>query len=426
MVIKLGRGNESNELFAVVGSPDPQSRASGAQINMALVPRPVGSAAKPFIYAKAFERGARPYTLVDDREYRYMIGTGFAFYPKNYDGKYRGEVTLHYALANSLNVPAVKTLEFAGLERVNEFLLNMLGFRPRQPLDTYGLGIALGGLEVDPLTFAQYMTIFPNDGVLAPLKIGLSGDAPVYLTPPMSKPRAEIERVIAAPFVRLVTKILSDRSISVDQFGMKGNLNLTKTEYAVKTGTTYDYHDSWTVGYTPDFLVAVWIGNSDNTPIRQVSGQQGAGRVWRDAMELFLHLATLHVPNSISRKSKNTNATITLNTVFRETTMTMYGVSFSRRTRGSSLNRTMATNFSSSGSTSLPQNRRQRSPSAHERKCDGMSNVRTSQIRRTCDVRRVVNLSAPARNSLGGPPRQTRTPLKQRRIMRCGSACASL
>lgn len=153
-----------NEIISIIGSPDPNMDSYGYKINMALRPRPIGSTVKPFIYLKGFEKGLRPYTIADDKEYKYTIGTGFAFYPKNYDYEYRGPVSLHYALSNSLNVPSVKVLEYVGIENFNNFLLNDLKFEPVQNLKNYQLGIALGELEIDLLTLSRYFTIFPNKG----------------------------------------------------------------------------------------------------------------------------------------------------------------------------------------------------------------------------------------------------------------------
>ncbi len=279
-----------NELLAVVGSPDPTQDAFGYQINMAKKPRPIGSTAKPFIYLKGFEKGLRPYTLVDDKEYKYPIGTGFALYPKNYDFSYRGEVNLHYALSNSLNVPTVKVLEYAGVENFNDFLSKTLGFTPLGPLESYQLGIALGGLEMDPLTLAYFTSIFPNEGMLKPLKVFV--DVPPHaslFSPPMAEAKESIQ-VADGKYAQLVTKILSDRQTGVEQFGIASSLNLSYPNYAVKTGTSREFLDSWTVGFTPDFLVAVWMGNADNrAPSVNVSGQEGAGEVWHDVMELLLN-----------------------------------------------------------------------------------------------------------------------------------------
>ena len=267
-VIKVGRGGEPNTLLALVGTPNPYGTSDGNQINMALASRPIGSTWKPFIYGKAIERGARPYSLIDDSEYRYEIGTGYAFYPKNYDGIYRGPVTLNYALSNSLNVPAVRALQFDGIDDFGVFMQNTLGFIPRQSFDTYQLSIALGGLEMNPLLLAHYFSVFPRDGVLSPLS--LSGGVPLEI--PMARALPGMTRVFQATTTELLNKMLSDRLMGVEQFGLESNLNLPFQEYAVKTGTSYDYHDSWTVGYTPDIVVVTWIGNSDNKAMDLLTG----------------------------------------------------------------------------------------------------------------------------------------------------------
>ncbi len=285
-IVVLGTSKDSNEnqLLAIVGSPDPSATKNGYQINMALSPRPIGSTAKPFIYARAFAEGARPYTLINDIEYKYDIGTGFAFYPKNYDGKYHGTVTLHGALSNSLNVPAVKVLQYVGLQNFYDFLTDQFHFQPLQPFEKYELSIALGGLETNLLALSNYFTIFPNEGVLKNVRLSENDLAKIPMVA-----NYETHNVIDSAYTELVTKILSDRLTGVDQFGLKSNLNLAAKNYAVKTGTSYDYHDSWTIGYTPDFLVGVWLGNSDNTAMEHISGQMGAGKIWHDAMEMMLN-----------------------------------------------------------------------------------------------------------------------------------------
>jgi len=273
VVIKL----PENELLAIIGSPNPLSLEEGYKINMALQPRPVGSTIKPFIYLKAFEKGLRPYTLVEDREYKYITALGFPLYPKNFDYKYRGIVTLHYALSNSLNVPAVKVLEYVGLENFYQFLRNDLNFKPVQDLDNYQLGIALGALEMDLYNLCKYFTIFANNGSLREIHI-LKNE-----TNPLSK------QIVEPQYIQLINKILADRKTGVEQFGLKSDLNLFQKNYAVKTGTSKDFKDSWIVGYTPDFLVGVWVGNADNSPTLGLSGQLGAGRIWHEVMELLLN-----------------------------------------------------------------------------------------------------------------------------------------
>lgn len=272
VIVKL----PENEILALVGSPDPYSFEEGYKINMSEEPRAIGSTIKPFIYLKTFEKGLRPYTLVEDREYKYITALGFPLYPKNFDYKYRGEVNLHYALSNSLNVPAVKVLEYMGLESFYKFLEEDLGFKPIQDWNNYQLGIALGSLEMSLLDLAKYFTLFPNNGVLRELKIYQSE---VLQEKAISKPE----------YIQLINKILSDRATGIEQFGLRSDLNLFQKNYAVKTGTSRNFKDSWVVGFTPDFLVGVWVGNADNSPTQAVSGQLGAGKIWADAMELLLN-----------------------------------------------------------------------------------------------------------------------------------------
>ncbi len=276
----------TEELIALVGSPDPTSDRDGSKINMALEPRPIGSTVKPFIYLKGFVDGLSPYTIVDDREYKYPISTGYSLYPKNFDGSYHGEISLHYALSNSLNVPSVKVLEYIGLNSFYNFLTETLRFKPLQPLDSYQYGIALGGLEMDLLTLTHYTTLFPRGGTLAPLQI-VRGTSTTNL-PPQSH---ITEHLTVAPkaYTTLLTTLLSDRHTGVEQFGQKSSLNLTISNYAVKTGTSRDFHDSWVIGYTPDLAVGVWLGNAENTALAQVSGQSGAGAVWHDIMEYLVN-----------------------------------------------------------------------------------------------------------------------------------------
>jgi len=280
VVIKL----PENEVLSVIGSPDPRFRDYGYQINMAKEPRPIGSTIKPFIYLKAFEKGLRPYTLVEDKEYKYMIGSGFPLYPKNYDYKYNGIVNLHYALSNSLNVPSVLVLENVGLDDFYKFLLEDLHFKPVQDMKNYQLGIALGELETDLLSLSYYFTIFPNEGKLHPLKIYKDKNNYQY---DLKNDFSLDKDISQTKYIELVNKILSDRKTGMEQFGLKSSLNLPYDNYAVKTGTSREFHDSWTVGYTPDFLVGVWVGNSDNTAMDNVSGQTGAGLIWNETMSLL-------------------------------------------------------------------------------------------------------------------------------------------
>lgn len=271
-----------NNVLAMAGSPDPSSNQNGYQIDMLGIKRQIGSTIKPFIYLKAFEKGMRPYSLIDDREYKYSAGQNFAIYPENYDRVYHGLMTAHYGLANSINVAAVKTLEFADNKEFGDFVQNELGIPMQQDYSNYQMGVALGVMETDITSLARAFTIFPNNGNLQKLQLFANPQCNAAFC------AAENKKVASQPYIQLVNKILADRTIAQDQFSSASDLNLPADNYALKTGTSHDYTDSWIVGYTPDFLVAVWVGNADATAMEGLSGQLGAGRIWNDIMELML------------------------------------------------------------------------------------------------------------------------------------------
>jgi penicillin-binding protein 1C len=278
---------KTGEVLALVGSPNPDSNVDGMRINMALATRPVGSTIKPFLFLQGFSKGLRPYTIVQDRELKFDIGTGYPLYPKNYDGTFKGAVTLEESLANSLNIPAVEVQQFITSREVYRYLGATVGFQPSQEWESYGYGIALGGLELDLLTLTHAFSAFANKGVLHPLIVGTSKEGtPHHFTPPHST--LTLTRSIGTPEeVVLVNAILTDRTAGVEQFGTKGSLHLSHEGYGVKTGTSRDYHDSWTVGFTGEYVVGVWLGNAENRPMHGVSGAIGAGTLWRDVMELM-------------------------------------------------------------------------------------------------------------------------------------------
>jgi len=271
IVIKI----PENEIITLIGSPDPDSFEETYKIDMLHQARPIGSTVKPLIYLKAFERNLRPYTLVDDREYKYITAIGLPLYPKNYDFNYRGIVDLHYALSNSLNVPSVKVLEWVGLGQFYEFLTDNLKFKPIQNLEEYQLGIALGSLDMKAIDLAKYFTLFANKGILKNIKI--------------TDTQNEEKLIADEKYIQLVNRIISDRKTGIEQFSLKSELNLSQNNYALKTGTSRDFRDSWIVGFTPDFLVLVWVGNADNSPTEKISGQIGAGRIWHEIMELLFN-----------------------------------------------------------------------------------------------------------------------------------------
>jgi membrane carboxypeptidase/penicillin-binding protein PbpC len=271
----------TNDILSLVGSPDPSSAEYGQQINMLTKRRQVASTIKPLLYARAFESGMRPYTLIDDRETAYVTADGRTIYPRNFDNTYRGLVTADYALANSINVPAIKTLEFLGQEDFQEFMVKLGYYAPEKILE-HQLGSALGTIDMTLLEMTHYYSLFPNEGELLPLKIFDTPTANTQIFP------QERVTVIAPQYAELVTKILSNRYLAIDQFGYTSNLSLPLESYALKTGTSDNYRDTWVIGYTPDFVVGVWVGNADNSSTKRLSGQTGAGEIWNKVMQALV------------------------------------------------------------------------------------------------------------------------------------------
>lgn len=272
----------TGEIIALIGSPNPTSEEFGQQINMLTKPRQIASTIKPLLYTRAYEAGMRPYTLIDDKEYPYITADGRTLYPRNFDGKYHGIVSADYALANSINVPAIKTLEFVGQDTFKEFMTK-LGYATPEKVTEHQLGTALGTIDMTLLDLTHFYSIFPNQGDLLPLRI-FTDDSLNARAYPQKK-----VHIIDPQYTQLITKTLSDRYLAIDQFGYTSGLSLPIDSYALKTGTSDDYRDTWVIGYTPDFIVGAWVGNTDNSPTDRLSGQTGAGEVWSRVMQLMMN-----------------------------------------------------------------------------------------------------------------------------------------
>ena len=264
--------NRTSTWLAWEGSGDYFDAAHGGTINGPCVARQPGSALKPFTYALAFEQGRGPSTVLPDIPSSFPTAeAGILYTPRNYDGKYRGPLLARYALAGSENVPAVALASDIGVS-------NLLRFLSRAGLSTfdrnaayYGLGLTLGNAEVrlDELV-AAYASFARGGQYVAPAAIKSSAAA---VSRPLVNP--------AAAF--LVTDILSDPGARAFIFGRGGNLDFP-FPVAVKTGTSQAYHDNWTIGYTRDVTVGVWVGNFDRSPLHDSSGVTGAGPLFHAVM----------------------------------------------------------------------------------------------------------------------------------------------
>lgn len=296
----------TGEILAMVGSADFNNTAIDGQVNVALMQRQPGSSIKPFTYLAAMQKGWSPSTLYWDMPKTFTNQYGQTYTPRNYDGKFHGPMLMREALARSMNIPAVETLQFVG---VPEFLAFTQKFGINfPPNDQYGLAITLGGAEARLLDMTGAYAVIANNGVRVPptairkvesasggfscdyLQFGTQASAAsVQATPDaaLSCQQTVPQQVIAPEYAYLMTSILSDNNARIKSFGANSVLKLTRPA-AVKTGTTNDYRDNLTLGYTPELVVGVWVGNSDNSEMEGVSGITGAAPIWHDIMEKAL------------------------------------------------------------------------------------------------------------------------------------------
>jgi penicillin-binding protein 1C len=303
----------TGEILAMVGSADFYNDAISGQINMALVPRQPGSSIKPFTYTAAFEKGWTPATLIWDVPSEFPPSsdpndTNPPYVPVNYDSKFHGPVTVRTALANSFNIPAVKTLQFVGINddpttpREDGFLAfaRRIGITTlNQPF--YGFSLALGSGEVSLLEMTSAYSIYANSGKHVPataiLKITDYQGNLVYEYKPQ-----EGEQVIRPEHAYLITSILSDYDARKQTFGANSILNLP-FQSAAKTGTTNEFRDNWTMGFTPDLAVGVWVGNADYTPMVNTTGVTGAAPIWSEFMQYAENKLTGGNPSPFQRPS---------------------------------------------------------------------------------------------------------------------------
>ncbi len=275
----------TGEILAMLGSPDYfEPRIDGA-VNVTLATRQPGSSIKPITYALAFSTDYTPATMLLDVRTSYVTREGDSYVPYNYDRLFRGPVLLREALASSLNLLAVKVLDHVGLDNMIDFAREC-GIRTFDDSARFGLALTLGGGEVRLLELTAAYGAFANGGHrLEPLAITRVEDANGRV---LYRQDAGLGPQIMDPRVAyLITDVLSDDTARMTGFGLGSVLNLTRPA-AVKTGTTTDWRDNWTIGYTPELVVGVWVGNADNKPMGHVSGITGAAPIWHDYMEKVL------------------------------------------------------------------------------------------------------------------------------------------
>lgn len=310
VVSKFGKVNEKNykaknaalaaadpktgQILAMVGSRDYFDVENEGNFNVALALRQPGSAFKPFAYAKAFEKGFTDSTVLFDlqTEFNPLCDSSSSqdkdvfgqdcYHPQNYDGRFRGPVTMRQALAQSLNIPSVKTLYLAGVEETMD-LAQRMGITSLKDRSRFGLSLVLGGAEVRLVDMVSAYGVFANDGVLAKPSFILSVSDKNGVV--LEKYEKDEQRIMEPQIARLISDILSDNSSRSQVFGFNSPLNIPGRQVAAKTGTTQENKDGWLVGYSPTLTAGVWTGNNDNTPMtRRGAGVSAAGPMWQEFM----------------------------------------------------------------------------------------------------------------------------------------------
>lgn len=279
----------TGQVLALLGSPDYFDPAISGAINMALAPRQPGSTMKPLTYAIAFDpQQPQPWTaatLILDVRTSFVTHDGFAYVPVNYDRREHGPVLAREALASSYNIPAVIALDAVGVDRLLNFAARLGISTLTNPAD-YDLSLTLGGGEVRLLELTAAYAAFANGGrFVSPVMVLEVKDAAGNTL--FSRRSGLGERVVDERVAWLISDILSDNLARAPSFTTHSILQIGRPA-AVKTGTTTDFRDNWTVGYTPNLVVGVWVGNANNAPMINISGVSGAGPIWHHFMRMVL------------------------------------------------------------------------------------------------------------------------------------------
>ena len=297
---------QTGEILAMVGSKRFDDPDYDGQVNVTVALRQPGSSFKPFTYVTALKEGFTASTMIMDVQTTFPGGVGQPDYnPVNYDGKYRGPVQLRFALGNSLNIPAVKLIALVGIKDVLETAYSM-GLNSLPPTDEtlkrVGLSLTLGGGEVKLLELTTSYSAFFNGGYkVDPVSILKVEDNNGKVLEEHKTKKGK--QVITSEQAFLISSILSDNEARKEVFGTNSLLNVPGRQVAVKTGTTNDKRDNWTIGGTPQRAVGVWVGNNDNSPMLNVaSGVSGASPIWRKILMESLSVfdpVTFEAPSGI-------------------------------------------------------------------------------------------------------------------------------
>ncbi len=278
---------KNSQILAMVGSKDYFDKTIDGQVNVAIRDRQPGSSFKPYVYLTAFKKGYTPETQLWDVDTNFETSDGKTYNPKNYDGQNRGLLQMKNTLAMSLNVPAVKALYLAGVKDSIQTAKDM-GINTLNDPDKLGLSLVLGGGEVKLLEHTNAFATLANGGIFrnktAILKITDAKDNV------LEEYKASTgKRVVEEKYIAMLDYVLSTNDLRAPVFGNSNPLAFSNRQVAAKTGTTNEWRDGWTMGYTPSLAVGVWAGNNNNSPMAKgADGVYVAAPIWRSFMEQAL------------------------------------------------------------------------------------------------------------------------------------------
>ncbi len=295
--------NDTGEILAMVGSLDYNNEEIDGQVNVAISERQPGSSFKPYVYLTALTQDLTPATMIMDVTTAFAQADGTYYRPENYDRQFHGPTSLRNALARSYNVPAIRVMDQVGIGSALRMAHRMGINGLDRGLDFYGLSLVLGGGEVALLDHTYAYSVFANQGVmigepvlpnelrdgfrtLNPVSVLRVQDSEGNVLKKYEAP--ESARIFNASVAYIMSDIMSDDVARAPSFGANTDLTLPDRKVSAKTGTTNSWKDNWTMGYTPQVTVGVWVGNTDNDSMENTTGLDGAAPIWNAVMRYYL------------------------------------------------------------------------------------------------------------------------------------------
>jgi 1A family penicillin-binding protein len=278
---------KTGQILSMVGSKDYFDQSIDGQVNVSIRDRQPGSSFKPYVYLAAFTKGYTPETMLFDVKTNFSTDSGKDYIPLDYDGKFRGPVQMKEALPQSLNIPAVETLYLAGVNN-SIGMAKRLGITGLNQPERYGLSLVLGGGEIKLIDHVNAFGSLATGGIYRPKT------AILRVEDNQGKALEEYkqdsgQRVVDEKYVAMLDNILSTNDYRAPIFGTNSPLRFDDRKVAAKTGTTNEFRDGWTIGYTPSLVVGVWAGNNDNSPMRAgADGVNVAAPIWRSYLDQVL------------------------------------------------------------------------------------------------------------------------------------------